>query len=713
MKLSFFSAPGWRRQDVWKRAWFGLALSAYFRTFGAESANISPIRSEGMSAEVHHTPQQPRTGQTVLMTAKLAQPSTAKDVALLYQLVDPGHYIAWADAAFKSQWIQVPMHDDGQQGDALAGDGIYSVELPGTLQIHRRLVRYRLQLTDASGHSISVPDRGEKGSNDAYYVYDGVPAWKASINPKSRDSKQSEPINFSAAAMRRVQVYQLIAKDPDVKAATWYRPNNSKEYPYTGTLIADGQVYDHVGFRARGGGWRHAMGKNMWKFKFNSGQALRPKDDFGTVYPAKWSKLNLRACIQQGDYGERGEQGLFESVGFRLFNLAGTESPFTHWIQLRIVSGEAEAPSNQYEGDFWGLYLAIENEDGNFLKNHSLPDGNVYKMMFGEGQLSHQGARSVTNASDIHGLIGGFFRAQSDAWWKKGVALDRYYSYRAIIESIHHYDVVGGKNYTFYFNPETKRAQVIPWDIDLTWASQMYGDGEEPFHRPVLSRPEFQLEYQNRLREIRDLLFNSEQTGRLIDECAAVIWDSTQGAGLVEADRRKWDYHPIMASRYVDSSKAGQGKFYEASPTRDFKGMVQVMKDWVQSRTQWIDANLLTDRQIPETPKLEPLVARELGPNQWTFRCSDYRGKTPFGAQQWRVGEVEPPKLAPVHLRAPGRYEITPVWESPKATQFTNSMALPGRVLLKGHTYRVRVRVEDETGHWSHWSAPAEFVANP
>jgi hypothetical protein len=75
----------------------------------------------------------------------------------------------------------------------------------------------------------------------------------------------------------------------------------------------------------------------------------------------KWGKLNLGACIQQGDYGMRGEQGMFEAVGFRLFNLAGIEASRTHWVHLRIVDQSEESPLDQYSGDFWGLYLAVEN----------------------------------------------------------------------------------------------------------------------------------------------------------------------------------------------------------------------------------------------------------------------------------------------------------------------------------------------------------------
>ena len=43
---------------------------------------------------------------------------------------------------------------------------------------------------------------------------------------------------------------------------------------------------------------------------------------------------------------------------------------------------------------------------------------------------------------------------------------------------------------------------VVPWDVDLTWGDQMYGNGAEPFYRAgVLQREPFKAEYEARLAE--------------------------------------------------------------------------------------------------------------------------------------------------------------------------------------------------------------------
>ena len=114
----------------------------------------------------------------------------------------------------------------------------------------------------------------------------------------------------------------------------------------------------------RGGVWRYSMGKNMWKFDFNRGHEFTARDDYGNEYSIDWDKLNLSAIIQQGDFWHRGEQGLFESVGFRLFDLAGVPSPNTHYVQFRIIESADEDGSDQFSSDFRGLYLAVEQLDG-------------------------------------------------------------------------------------------------------------------------------------------------------------------------------------------------------------------------------------------------------------------------------------------------------------------------------------------------------------
>src|ERR1041384_5062378 len=90
----------------------------------------------------------------------------------------------------------------------------------------------------------------------------------------------------------------------------------------------------------------------------------------------------------------------------------------------------------------------------------------------------------------------------------------------------------------------------------------------------------------------------------LIDEYAAVIGQFHGGPSMAAADRAKWDYHPIMSSRYVQRGKTNPGLFYRSSPTHDFQGMARLMKRYVEQRSQWIDRVLLGDAHFPPTPTI-------------------------------------------------------------------------------------------------------------
>ena len=87
---------------------------------------------------------------------------------------------------------------------------------------------------------------------------------------------------------------------------------------------------------------------------------------------------------------------------------------------------------------------------------------------------------------------------------------------------------------------------------------------------------------------------------------------------------------------------------------------------------------------------------------------SGIRSRSKFAAMKWRLGEITPAR-ATAPPGVPRLYEITSVWESAESTTFADGVTIPIGVTEPGHTYRVRVRMQDNTGRWSHWSAPIEF----
>lgn len=89
-------------------------------------------------SEVHHSPVLPAVNEDVLVTARVHDPDGVASLTLRYHL-DP-------DTTYRS----VAMRDDGQGGDAVAGDGIYTATVPG--QSPNTLVGFYVEATDAAAN---------------------------------------------------------------------------------------------------------------------------------------------------------------------------------------------------------------------------------------------------------------------------------------------------------------------------------------------------------------------------------------------------------------------------------------------------------------------------------------------------------------------------------------------------------------------------------
>jgi hypothetical protein len=448
-----------------------------------------------------------------------------------------------------------------------------------------------------------------------------------------------------------------------------------------------------------------------------------------------WTKLNLGASIQQGDYNHRGEQGMFESTGFRIFELAGVPAMRSAFAQFRVIDDAPEVVSgNQYEGDFWGVYLMLEQPDGRFLDGHGLPDGNLYKMEGGTGELNNAGPQGPLDKSDLNAFLETYTSAD-ETWWRANLDVDHYLGYQTVVQAIHHYDICYDKNFFYYLNPETRQWRVVPWDLDLTWAENMFDPGcggvdriKQRLLPGFLTFPAVWRQWQNRIRDFRDLLWNEDEAARLIDEQAARLRGPASGPTVLDADRAQWDYNPKMADPNFSTashSKAGQGRFYqwpnypESEVSRDFAGCVKLMKRYVGFRSTNAEARaraldlLAADAAIPARPTLTYSGPATFPVNALKFRCSNYAGSRPVAATRWRVGEITRPAVAgPAWAAAePWKYEIADAWESGRLAGYAPTLDVPPGALRVGAVYRARVQFEDVEGRTSRWSSPVEFVA--
>jgi len=707
--------------------------------------------------QVDHSPNSPRSTNQVLVTCKVTDPDGVAAVSLAYQVVLPGSYIPATlplttaqlnnlnnapmtnslNPAFEhpTNWTTVVMHDDGLNGDAVAGDNIFSVLLPQ--QAHRTLVRYRITCTDLLGASRRAPFEDDSSLNFAYFVYDGVPNY----------------LGFSAASLQTLPIFTLITRDADLAQCTaWFntsdqlttqiingRKNEGRfHFNWEGAMVYDGEVYDHIHYRLRGANGRYHPGKRSIRYKFNDGRLLRAKDQYGERFPTKWRELTTG----KGQSNRGGEQfALNEIVNFFLWNKVGVPAPLTLHFHFRVIRGASETGDDQYSGDFWGLNWAQQKYDVDFLETHNLPKGNLYKLIDNLSQSldeqRYQGAFAVTNGADLFNVEDNLDGFKSTDWLNAHANYTNWYRYFTIARAIRHYDTwpSANKNGAYYFEPLygvsnsfLGRMMQLPYDSTDTWGAT-WNNGDDILYNGIFpsgatggdagQNPEMQKEYRNVAREIRALLFQPDQINAIIDAHANPLLP------VAAADYQRWRAAPAPASYNSLAIPTSPGV------TGGLPAFQQDMKNFMfvgGNNGWWIDRQSVgaggwvtildteaNDAAIPARPTISYVGGSGFPLNGLTFQSSafsDPQGAGTFAAMQWRIAEVLASNVV-VTNPSQLRLEWDAAWTSPEFTAFNGTITFPSFAVQDGKRYRARVRHKDDTGRWSAWSLPIEFVPSP
>ena len=699
--------------------------------------SVHSVNAPPQTRQVKHEPEQPSANVPVRVTAKVSDPDEVALVTLFYQAVQPGNYIRKTDSNYEKGWLELPMTDGGTNGDAVVGDSFFSALIPRSVQDHRTLVRYRIQVEDKLGNAVTLPYADDEQPNFAYFCYNGVPAWTGSnrVNGKKE--------TFPSSVMASLPTYHLIANSTDVTNSQY---NSSFDtVHFKATLVYDGKVYDHIEFRNRGEFSTYVSGKNKWRLYFNRAHGFQARDNYGRKYRQPKKTINLNGCASPWMPVNRGMAGMEEAIGFKLHTLAGGLASHTHFVHFRVIDDTDEAPNGsrngQYEGDLWGLYLYVEHTDSRFLDERGLPDGNVYKIESSNGDKRNQGPTQSITPSDWNSFRNGYNRSQPLKWWRDNLHLPTYYTFRCVNRIVSNVDIREGWNKVFYHHPD-QHWYPVPWDLDMLIIPETHWQGAINVERCLSQHPILKIEFKNRARELLDLLLDDAlptggQIGQFIDEHARFINPRDKPLTFVDVDQFMWNYHPRTASShrgqfYVSPKSQNNrgGTWTRRLNSKDHEGIMQHMLDFMTDTDpgRWsigdgdprgYGYNYLeyeakfTD--IPNTPTVAYVGPDGFPLNELQFETSSFEpGRSTNNKNltgiQWRMAEVSNPGTPFFELAQPWKYEVNPVWES-ESTEFSGTVTVPQSVIRKGGTYRARVRMRNGTMAWSHWSAPVEFVA--
>ncbi len=716
-------------------------------TPGARNSTFTP-NAPPLVRHVNAFPAQPAEGEPVLVTSMITDTDDVAAATVRYQVVLPGKYIPAflplpystllatptkardANPAFEApgNWAETPMYNDGTHGDAVAGDGIYTAEIPA--QGNRTLVRYRVVAADAKGMSVTTPYKDDDSLNFAYFVYNGVPPYNAA----TRSVYPGQPTGhvYGEDVMTSLPVYTLITRGEDYTYCVSYNsgtqiPKSSEDardaFNWEGAFVYDGIVHDHMRYRLRQANDRYGnAGKRSFRFRFNRGNYLQCYDNYGKKFPVPWRSINTGKMF---DNLRVGNFGLTESMNFTLWNMVGVPAPWVYTFHYRVLQRADEAPATadgQYMGDFQGMANIYEDYDARFMDTHNLADGNLYKLkdgIFDPAKLMrNQGRLGLKTGADFQNIRNSLRPTQTADWLNRYVNYERWNRYHAVVEGIRHYDFVPAdshsKNRAWYFEPDYSQAPngrlwTLPWDTDASWGPN-WNSGIDYSKNAITSgtgREPFKVEYRNNMREFRDLVWTQEVIERMIDDFATRI------ATFSMADRDRWRSAPAAAGSQdfgtMEAKAADMKRFAFVSwsgssgPAVPQGGRAKYLEQLAAAESD--------GTKIPATPTATYTGPEEFPSDGLTFAASDFSDpqNDAFGAMRWRIGAITPPGT-PFDAAVPRVYEVPSVWEY-ESTAYARDITIPMTVVVPGTLYRVRVRMKDATGRWSHWSAPVEFTA--
>lgn len=658
--------------------------------------------------DVRHDPISPKPDSVVLVTAKLAA-GFAKP-ALKVQLVAPGKYVRKTDAEYEKDWTDLPMRDDGQDGDAKANDGVFSARVPALYQKHRHLIRYRVVATDGAGKVARAP-ADDVCPNYAWWCDAGPSAWTGSRNPG-----KAPPVTFSSEFLGTLQSLTLLARGEDVAKSQWDGNFHKQKQP--GTLVYRGVVYDHILYSNRGQGSAHIAGKNKWGLKFN-GRDVPLVDHDGIPFPSACDSLNLNPG-QSTPYEpiHRGISGLDEVLSMRSYRLAGVPSPPATWVQWRVVTtAEEVSAKDQYAGDLWGLYVAMGEMEPKLLADRKLPDGLTVSAQSG---IKHTPKDMQDGQKVWEAFLNGMRSNPKEEWWRKNLDLPAYYSFHALNRLLGNVDIRPDGNHGYYRAPDGRWAP-IPWDNDMMFVAR--------HHQPgiieavgCLRHPAIALEYRNRAREVLDLFAadgtdKGGQVGQLAADLGSALTPPKFDVDWPRLDEARWNFSPRINPKgvyFTNPSEAGYfgGRYKRTLATADFAGFRRYVVEFCTDTRPVKNyqpndgdgrgygwgylAHEAKDDKIPATP-----TATRPAADKFRFEASAF--KSPAGhevaALEWRVGRIG----------QKGWYELTDLWRTDvKAGQ---TVDVPAAVFKEAGEYRVRARWRDATGRCGHWSAPVVVSA--
>jgi hypothetical protein len=575
------------------------------RINSALQSDIAP-----MILDVIHSPAIPKSTSSVTVTARLVDEQTTGNSATLFYRTGTNLFAS------------VPMFDDGQHGDGVAGDSIFAAVLPPNPNL--TIIEFYIQAVDAGNHVRTWPGPtdglGTQGANALYQVDDS-----------SNDTNQP--------------IYRLImTADEAARLANLNSTQPQNNSPMNATFISvngdDIQVRYMSDVRLRGAGSRGAVPPN-YRVKVRSDN--------------RWNGvtgLNLNTQYTHS-----------QLAGSLFTRLAGMNTEQALPVQVRVNGlNMANSGLRQY-----GSYVHLEARDSAYAQNHfpNDPNGNLYTATRPSVDLSYLGTnpQSYINAgylkdsngseNDYTDLINLTYALSSntpDSQYTAAVRqvadVDEWMRYFAVTVLIGYNETSLGTgvsdDYTMYRGVNDPRCLLFFHDHDTDFGE---GDSPCPVNAPIfratalpvvnrfLKWPDFVPIFYSELKRQAETTFAPSNFDPTIDQ--ALNWVPNQVVANMKsfnAQRRAFVLSQIPLNLTVNSATAlgsSNGLYRTTSATLGFYGEANVIDTrkvlvngmpayWSAWEGRW------TNNSVALQPGINNVLVQALGTNNTEIASSSF-----------------------------------------------------------------------------------------
>jgi hypothetical protein len=383
----------------------------YFTTPTPGAANTGGRRAGPIFDDATKNPPQPAAGP-LTVTARVRNANSAVSVVRLY------YRRMFAPEAM------LPMSDIGTDGDAVAGDGIWTAVIPAAAFAPGEMTRWRFSAIDAQGTETKEPPY--RAPLDSHQYYGTVPQ--------------------DAGIQTRLSVLH------------WFIPNPNSAGTISGArgaLYYNGEFYDNVFFNVHGQS-SSGFPKKSYNIDFNRTQRFL----WNTNAP-RVADIDLLT-----NWADKSK--VRHVLAYEVMREAGVAAHFAYTVRV------------EQNGNFFSTADFVEDADEIYLERAGLnPEGALYKVYANllnkdAGNTANSGVekktRKLESNADLQALIDGLDLTGTalSNYLFDNIDLPRTVNFLAANSVIRNIDMHSKNWYIYRDTGRSGEWAILPWDLDLS-----------------------------------------------------------------------------------------------------------------------------------------------------------------------------------------------------------------------------------------------------